>query len=236
MSRPRTWIAFAPVVVAVTIGLQFKTALDVAAVQNAVQRDWEIEFGEDPDKPPLLPEFLDAAAWEYFFNRYPDPEGLDAPSKSRNRSEVFYARFRALFRGSIREIHVYECEAFCGDLGAALARFPKLRRVTVFDDSVPESDWTFFCKSLRKLPRLKEIGLGGSGVTDEAIAPLSGHPNVQSIVIEYGRLTERAVTTFASMPQLTSLSIVGDPDGVRLSEEEKAAMKTALPGVTIDFP
>src|SRR5262245_17593711 len=41
---------------------------DLAAIQNAVQRDWEISFGSSTgsDKPAFLPARLDAAADDFF--------------------------------------------------------------------------------------------------------------------------------------------------------------------------
>lgn len=223
---------------ALLLCIEMKTAFDVAAVQNAVQRDWEISFGpiSQPRKPPMLPEFIDAEVWDYLFRHYPEPADPNAPAKARNRNEVTYARFLSLFRGPIREIHIYECEAFCGDLGAALARFPNLRCVTVFDDSITESEWTFFCKRLRALPRLEEIGLGGSWVTDAAIAPLATHPRLYTVSIDHGRLTTGGAKTFASIPHLTKLHIKESDEDVRLSVADRASMSLALPGVSIDFP
>jgi len=238
----RRWIIVTAVAVCILFAIQAKTVLDVAAVQNAVQRDWEIGFGPPPQpvKPLLLPEWLDAEAWKYFFRRYPEAVDPGAPAKQRNRKEIAYARFQSFFRGPIRRIDVYDFEAFHGDLAAALGRFPLLRQLRVFDsgDLVTERDWTFFCTRVRTvLPELEEIELGGAWLTDRAIAPLSGHPKLRSVSIGYGRLTPASAATLAALPRLARVQIDHlSPDGeLWLSPANQAAAQAALPAVRIEF-
>jgi len=241
--KRKSWVCAILIVLAVLLGARLKTAFDVASVQDAVQRDWEIEFGpvSQPRKPAMLPEFLDAAVWDYLFTHYRDPADPNAPAKARNRNAVYYTRFLSLFRGPIREIHIHDFEAFHGDLGAALARFPNMRRVSVFDsglDLPTESEWTSFCTRLRALPRLEEIELGGAWVTDRAIAPLAGHPHVRTLSIRYGRLTTDSTKTFASLPRLATLRIKDQmhEGEASISSANHAAMTSALPSVIIEFP
>ena len=248
LRRPKVWIAFLTLaILGLLLFLPIKNVLDVTAVQNAVQRDWEIDFIEASNPrggpPAMLSASLDADVWNFLFEKFRDPPDTDdnTPTKMRMRNEVYYARFQAFFRGTIEEIRIDGFEAFSGDLGAALARFPHLRRVTVTDNDLDlptEAEWTKLCAHLRALPHLESIELGGAWITDAALAPLSGHPHLRSIIIAYGRYTEACAKTFATIPHLTTLLFEdriynGDPS---FPSEEKAAIRAALPGVIVKFP
>jgi hypothetical protein len=237
---------FLTATLALLLWVPIKTALDVAAVQNAVQRDWEISFWSPSApsiKPAVLPASLNAEANDFFARIFASTRGYDGsqPTKTRNRDIVARERFHALFRGSIQDVHIYYFEAFRGDLGAALARFPDLRRVTVIDneqDLPTESEWTLLCTRLRTIPHLEEIEIGGAWVTDAAIAPLAGHPALHTLSISFGRLTASCATTFTSLPRLSKLNIgeqIHDGDDW-LSPASQAAMSATLPQVSIDFP
>ena len=188
----------------------------------------------------MLPARIDSMADNLIVRLFDQTRGYDGtqPAKTRNRDIVYQERFRALFRGPIQEIDVYYFEAFHGDLGAAFARFPSLRRVEVFDNFPTEPEWTHLCAKLRELPRLEEIELGGAWITDAAIAPLAGHPNLRTVTIEYGRLTDGCTKTFATMPRLSKLRIGEQiyPGDAWLSPEQTAAMTAALPSVTVEAP
>lgn len=218
----------------------------VMAVQNAVNRDWEISFGYGwsgtTGKPVGLPHFVDAAVSAWFERRYAHTAGYDGslPAKSRNRSTVYFERFRSLFRGPIHEIHVYYPETIPGDLGAALARFRGLRHVTVkeTDDTVTEPDWKRLCTRLREFPNLEEIELLGPWLTDDAISPLAGHPRLRVIHISMGRLSVKCKETFATIPRLALLHIeqesFDDDEWISpLGEEE---LRVTLPHVAIELP
>ena len=205
----------------------------VAAVQDSLDRAWEITFG-DQDKPIALPDWLDDKTSEVLTRifRY-DPD---------NRYSIHRARFRSLFRGPIEFIGIYYPENIRGDLGATLRRFPHLRRFTFFeneDDFPTEADMTLLCTRLRSLPKLEEIELGGGQLTDAALAQLAGHPGLRTVEISFSQLTPACAATFATMPRLTSL-IIGqvipaNPGPLELSEKDKDAIRTALPHVKIEF-
>jgi hypothetical protein len=220
---------------------------DVAAVQDAVQRDWEINFdrsnGSDP--PSRLTVFLDSAAVSFFDRILGKTHGYDGsqPVKTRNRDIVFHERFRALFRPPIEEVTVYDFKGLCGDLGAALARFPKLRRVELYcgeELSGPtEADWAQLCTRMQSFPHLEEVELGGAWMTDAAIAPLAGNPHLRKITISCGRLTAKCANTFASIPHLAELAIEDQSYGGNTwpwEEDDKEAIRSALPAVSITFP
>ena len=240
--KPKTWLSvFILAVIGLLLFVPIKKALDVAAVQDAVQRDWEINFNETVGVPttipPMLPPRIDSIAEDVFDQFFGDTHGYS------NRDIVYKNRFRSLFRGPIRDIVVYDFERFRGDLGAAFARFPSLRRVEViasYDAFPTEAEWTHFCVRLRELPRLEEIELGGTWITDAAIAPLAGHPNLRTVTITLGSLTDGCTKTFASMPRLSKLHIEdqihSEDQTAWLSPEQIAAMQAALPSVTVEIP
>jgi hypothetical protein len=211
-----------------------------------VQRDWEINFFDSAGPtavPAMLPDKLDLMADDLFTRLYGETQGYagSQPAKTRNRDSVMMDRFHAFFRGPIEQIDVYYFEKFHGDLGAALARFPVLRRVTVFDDEEDgptESEWTLLCTRLRALPQLETLRLGGDYLTNESIAPLAGHPQLRSIIIREGRLTAACAKTFASIPHLSQLHIEQEATGSKtwLSPEGRKAMIAALPHVNLELP
>jgi hypothetical protein len=220
--------------------------LDLAAVQSTVQRDWEISFGYStgPDKPALLPARLDSAADDFFY-RILGHTRVDDGSQTahtRNRDVIYRERFRAFFRGPIQDVHIYDFEAFQGDLGAALARFPDLRRFTAWavdsDIHPTEAEWTQLCTHLRALPNLEEVEIGGIQLTDRAIAPLAGHPQLRRLSIVAGRLSPSSAATFATLPRLIKLQLgeQAHEGDAWLSAAEQAAMTATLPHTEIVSP
>jgi len=217
---------------------------DIKAVEDAVDRDWEISFDQTDARPRRLPPFLDGWAEAWFDWRYADTYGYDGtqPVKTRNRGVVYHERFRCLFRGPIETINIGYPEKFRGDtLGAALARFPKLRFFAVVeleDTGLAESEWTLLCMRLRVLPQLEEIELAGPTLTNAAVAPLAGHPNLRVVTILDGRLSPGCIETFSTMPKLTTLHIEGQRyDGdTWLTPDEEAMMRGRLPSVTLEVP
>ena len=242
--RKRTWTlvlvaAFIPILLWIVI----RQMLDVAAVQDAVQRDWEMAFthidGEQFARPQVLPKAIDDAVDHLLTKRYPDPREFQ--NHVSYRYSVYLERFRAMFRGRIREIRIYDPEGFRGDLGAALQRFPGLRLVEVHDlhTSLPsEKEWELLCRRLRELPDLETLHLQGRWITDAAIAPLAAHPRLRSLAITWGTgtgLTPACLKTFAAIPNLKELNIVAQNpgDGVWITQEVQAELAAALPGIVI---
>ena len=247
LRRPKVWITLLTLaILSLLLFLPIKNVLDVTAVQNAVQRDWEIDFFDasrlPSGMPAMLPVSLDDDVENFLFEKFRDPPDVTdkTPTKMLNRNKVYQDRFRAFFRGPIQEININDFEAFYGDLGEALARFPDLRRVAVtnYGLNLPtEAEWTKLCAHLRALPKLESIELGGEWITDAALAPLAGHPHLRSVTIPYGSHTEACVKTFATMPHLATLHYGHQFLDVEdtLTPEKKAAIIAALPGVTVEF-
>src|SRR5687768_13269425 len=123
--RIKRWLMLLGLMIlALMVFAMVQRVMAVAAVQNAIERSYEITFDSD-GRPQALPPALDRAAEAFFEYAFRETWG------ATNRHIIHRERFRSLFRGPIREIHVYYPTAFRGDLGAALARFPQLRNVTV---------------------------------------------------------------------------------------------------------
>jgi hypothetical protein len=215
---------------------------DIKAVENAIDRDWELVFDQTGAPPAALPSFVDSAAKKWFDWRYADSFGYDGyePVKTRNRADVYHERFRCLFRGPIEEIIIGYPEKFRGDaLGAALARFPRLRYFCVEEldeKGLTESDWTLLCRRLRDLPQLEEVELGGPTLTNAALAPLAGHPKLRIVTIQDGRFTHECARTFSAIPHLTKLSIEGQSSegNTWLAPDDEKTMRARLPGVFLE--
>ncbi|HSI63253.1 MAG TPA: hypothetical protein VLE43_09035 [Candidatus Saccharimonadia bacterium] len=208
----------------------------VAAVQNALERDWEITFNAE-ERPPGMPQVLDDKLQELLRNM-------------RNKGErgevlhiIYGERVRAMFRGSITEIHIYYPVSFRGDLGTALLRFGELKKLTVFEneDHLPaEADYKLLCQRLRSSMALEELELGGGQITSDAVAPLAGHPKLKKLKISYSlRLTTDVLRTLKTLPALQTLE-VGCAYGPNEDEWKAPALharfRKELPGVTVTLP
>ena len=242
--EPRHWVSLILGIVLVTLlwGMGQRW-VDVAAVQDALERDWEISFAEE-DRPPILPEFVDRAVAGYLARKYASVSGYDAPdapgpAHTRNRDVVYHERFRSLFRGRIEQIRIYYPTGLRGDLGAALARFPGLQIVAIHENGgnmVTELQWTRLCERLRHFPELAEIEFASDSLTDAAIAPLLGHP--QKITIGYGHLTPECAKIFATMPRLATLDLSGAmrATGSEWTPSEIKGLQAAFPSVDVRAP
>ena len=231
-----------PAIFAAILWAPIQNAINVTAVQSVLEGDFEISFDDAPgplDKPVLLPSPVDAAAKSFFRHIYPDSRDIRGNRNTKVPDPYInpHERFRALFRGSIQRIQIYG--AFHGDLGAALSRFPELRDLSVsdlYDDGPTEAEWTRFCGRLLTIPNLERLEIGGSWLTDAAIAPLAHHQGLRDISISHGRLTPECTKTFAAMPHLTGLKIENqtrDGDISWVSANDRKAMEADLPGVNL---
>ena len=238
------WFRYLLVIVVVLVAwAAWQRVAAVAAVQDAVQHDWEISFGGPNDIPAYFSESFDAEVQGWFgehFRGPPDPTN-SLPTKQRNRNLIYCERFRSLFRGPVVEIEIYSPEIFCGDLGSALTRFPSLRSFRVLQagsDRPTEADWTRLCTGLRRLPHLEAIHLAGDWLTDQAIAPLAGHPELHAVAIGEGRLTTECLKTLATIPQLKSVVFEGEfyKSPAWRSPEAQKAVAEGLPGIYVELP
>jgi hypothetical protein len=148
----------------------------VAAVQSAVVRNWEIMFDKE-GRSDSMPKVLDDKLIEFLGNKE-NRWGEEIPY------EVYRERVRALFRGRIEEILIYEHHGFRGDLGATLLHFPELKKLTVFENGelMPsEAELKLLCQRLRELPALEELELAGDQLSSGTLSPLAGHPKLRRL-------------------------------------------------------
>jgi hypothetical protein len=129
------------------------------------------------------------------------------------------------------QILIY-AESVHGDLAQPLSRFPDLRFMRIEDlgDRVTSADWKQICAALRTLPKLEIVVLQGPKIVDDSVAPLAGHPSVSIVKIDGGRITLKSIPTFSAMPALKELAI---EELLRFTPEERNAVKSALPHVTV---
>lgn len=125
-------------------------------------------------------------------------------------------------------------ESLRGDLTQALAPFKDLRRmrITGSDDRVTSADWQRICAAVRAVPKLEAVVLQGPAIVDDSVAPLSGHPSIEIVKIDHGRITLKSIPTFSSMPSLKELAI---EELLRFTPEERKAYKEGLPHVIVFF-
>lgn len=204
----------------------------VAAVQNALNRDYEIIFGS-AERPAAMPKVLDDNLQKFL----KDKRG----TWNRMNPDIIYGeRVRAMFRGNVTEIQIYYHEGIRGDLGAALLRFPDLKKLTVFETDSHLADYKLLCQRIRQLPDLEEIELGGSQLTSDDIAPLAGHPKLRELIISNGGLlTTDVLDTLKDLPALKVLrveGIYGFGEKEWASPALLARFRAALPGVAVKLP
>jgi len=207
---------------------------DVAAVQDVVERNWEITFGAK-QRPALLPESIDTAIYNYLVGKYDHESGVGA-RHTELQGYILHERFRALFRRPIQNIEIRYPEGIRGDVGAALQRFPALQRVTLEESGgMSESEFKVLCRRLRQLANLEELTLIAMPATDAALAEFAGHRRLRSITIVGGAFTIASATTFASMPALRQLELDRETaNGDEwLTPEIAKEMRAVLPGVII---
>jgi hypothetical protein len=204
----------------------------VAGVQDALNRDYEISFGKREEPTGIEKLFYDKLE-EWLRSK----EG----KWGRMNPDIIYGeRIRAMFRGSITEIHIYYHEGFRGDLGSALLRFPELKKVTVWETDPNNADYKLLCTRLRELPALEELELGDERLMSDSLTPLEGHPKLRKVVIRHScNLSTNVLQTFKKLPALQVVE-VDDIYGLDVEEWKSPALHTRfrkeLPGVTLTLP
>lgn len=214
----------------------------IAAIQDALERDWEISFdGGGGQCPGALPRWLDDAA-ESVIRRVIGPEPAQPFLHQKlNRDVVWQERFRSLFLGRITEIEIYYPGRLRDDLGAALARCPSLRRLVIHRADFSNSDWAHVFAGLHRLRHLEELEISSYELRDSTIAPLAGQASLRKVEISLGRLGTESIGTFARLPKLTELSLSESAidDGHESPEpvlpEMQQMFRGALPHVRIRF-
>lgn len=213
---------------------------NIAAIQDALERDWEISFNGD-ECPRALPHWLDDAA-ESLIRRVIGPEPKRPfLCQKLNRDIVWHERFRALFRGRITQIEVFYPGRLRDDLGAALARFSSLQRLVIHRPGFSDSDWAYVFAGLHQLRHLEGLEIGSYELRDSTIEPLAGQASLRRVEVTLGKLGTGSIDTFSKLPKLIYLSLDTSAidDGHEWPEpvlpEIQQMFKQALPHVKIQF-
>jgi hypothetical protein len=209
-----------------------------AAIQNSVARSEEITLNHPSDP---IPAFVDSAIFKSV-EWYGEWTGADDDLR-----ELYCERLAMPFQArQLRNLELYDPKNFDVRLCNIIRKCSGLQSVTILDWggwglplTPPESSWRSLCEALRTLPRLETLGIGSEQLTDDALAPLAGHPTLRKITMERVpiSITPDSARTFARMPSLKEL-FLGEPS--RSTEEiwteaEMARFRAALPEVKVTF-
>jgi hypothetical protein len=234
------WIVLGIVLLLTAVVVPFVHQVRLAAsIQNAVEVSDEITLNDS--SADSVPGFIGNVIYKSV-----DWYG-DWTHASDHERKLYRHRLMMPFRGGqLRNLEIYDPGDFDGRLCIIIERCRALRSVTILDwgggavpPTPPESSWRSLCEALRTLPRLETLGIGSEQLTDDALAPLAGHPTLRKISMERVSIsiTPDAARIFASMPNLKELSL-GEPS--RGTEEiwtkdAMARFRAALPGVKVTF-
>lgn len=247
--KHRGRIAWCITLLAVLSGIYFcgRRMADVAALQDSVQRDWQIGFNGSEHRPDAMPVFLDD--WVMTFaNWYAEPDHpiYEFYAAKPVRDGVLHDRIRSIFRGRITEIDLIYPEQLRGDLGMALKRFPHLRRLRIEQPFFSRADWECVLRGLHELPNLEELELSASHdeypLVNATLADLSGQPTLRKIYIYDGYLNGDCAQYLRGIPKLTDVRIAPDVIGAdKFGADQKAIaeiqhqIREGLPNVEVIF-
>ena len=141
----------------------------------------------------------------------------------------------------VRECQIYGLKSMPGDLGRELGALRQLRKIHIRgmgQKRCVEADWVRLMGGLRHFPELVELELYGDQITDAVLAPLEGHPRLETLTVEDGKLTAASMKTFQRLPHLNGLYIFGNTarsDIEMISPLSSEDLSNALPSVKIEY-
>ena len=199
----------------------------VAALQNSLQRNWEINFNSG-GRPRYLPAFADNLAEDTLLKMYETDRG------NRNRDVVYHDRFQCLFRGPLRRLEIYYPEDLYESFGPAISRLRQLEALTIFenDDGRPSMEhWQSAFRAIAQLPALRELEIGGERITNETLSALAGAPKLEKLSITYGRLDPGILAALPPLPALRELHLEGifRHEGTLFAPANRGKGSAALP-------
>jgi hypothetical protein len=101
-------------------------------------------------------------------------------------------------------------------------RFPELREARFWTTDLTEAEVMQFSRELRDYPSLEALLLrDGKSITDATLAPLAGHPRLETLEVHHSGITSQSAGTFAAMPALRTLMFVGARKAGRETDLEK---------------
>ncbi|MEM9478188.1 MAG: hypothetical protein AAGA58_00855 [Verrucomicrobiota bacterium] len=177
----------------------------VAAVQNSMERNYEIVFNEW-GKPNRLPEPFDEAMQKWADSKYGHTHG------STNIDVLHLERMRSLFRGRMEKIQIKYPYTIEEPLGEALARFP-LKEFSIRAGENPshnakEVDALF--RGLGKIESLEKIEIfwvGFGKLTPTQIEPLIRCASLHTLKLDGVTIDKASADALAKLSQLKVLEI-----------------------------
>jgi hypothetical protein len=120
----------------------------------------------------------------------------------------------------------------------ALASLPRLRELSIYSPAsrsassdLTEEQWALVCRESKALPHLRSLTLRGRTLTDAAIAPLAGHPTLETLSVLKHSLTPACASTLKDMPHLKVVNL--GPDSDDFPQETMDAIRASAPGVLV---
>jgi hypothetical protein len=225
----RKIVRFVVILVAVVlVGLLLIAAnrwFAIAAIQDCLQRDWEIQI--NGGKPRALPDSLDGGVSWILDRAFADSVGKD------NRNEVIHERFTGLFQGRIHALEIYNPYVFDEKLGKSIGRLGELESLMVVEPEdlypIPKSAVTKLLESIRRLPKLKTLEIGTTWLHDDDLAILRGHPKLEILLLNGCPITTKSFDTLVSLPQLKEVQLYN----TKISVKETQRLAQLLPNLRI---
>ena len=199
---------------------------EVAAVQDSLQGDWQINYNT-PFRPQYLPVFADKLAERILRKMYKDDLG------NRNRETVYRDRFQCLFRGSLRRLDIFNAEDLHDNFGPAISHLRQLEALVIREDDgarLTKEHWQAAFRAIAHHPILRELDVGGERITSETLSALAGALKLEKLTIVYARLNPEFLATLPPLPTLKELHIGGIiRDEAMLSVAQGSAKGVVLP-------
>jgi hypothetical protein len=156
-----------------------------------------------------------------------------------DRLEGYHQQFHFLFQPPIEGISV--AGPLKDDPGRVLARFPRLKRLVIYEKSTETGmtgdEWAQLCRGLRACPQLAHLNMGGVHLDDAAIAELAGHPTLRSLSVHMGHLTPACTEALGTIPNLKEFYVSKGSNQSKAPVDPKhlATMSAALPHVRVQL-
>lgn len=170
-----------------------------------------------------------------------DRRDLIGSSNSHHRRAFYEVRSYTLFYGTIHKMDIFDPYGFSPELGAAIARFPRLEEVTFVSNAGP--DWydevrgrkaTLDPKAIpnlivgiTSLKRLRKLEFSAPWLGDQEVLAFAQIPSLEIVSLQ-GRLSATSLSAFIKLPRLRELNLQSD----ELHDEEVRVL-AAIPTLEV---
>ncbi|WP_265595966.1 hypothetical protein [Verrucomicrobium sp. BvORR106] len=211
-----------PAVALLTLGLLYvRTELILAKFAALAQTYEGHRFAPGFSKPRWMPSIGDDGI-EFLTRRLTANDEL---------AYYLHNRLRGTLGAKLPTIYITDVKSIKPGFHDALRQFSNAKAVVVSfsanSNELTEADATQVCEALRDLPKLRNIELDGVQFTDASIAPLAGHPTVNTLRLPASRITQASIPTLSSMPSLSTLLLITGTGNITPTDET-LAIRAAL--------